>query len=352
MKKRSFVLFNKMLGLLFTMALIMTAFTACSGDVKKKADDVMTKTDSATDDTSGKDTKKKDIYIGFAGMTLNNEYHITLANGAKAKAEEMGLKIDIQAGDSHASAATQLQIIENYISNGVDGIIIVPSASEGLEAALKKCKEAGIPVVNADTLINEEVVKNAGIEVPFYGTNNYEGAKLAGAYVKENFEKGTKTAILTGIEGQQNAADRRNGFIEGAGDAIEVVAEQSANWEVDQGYTAAQNIISANPDVELFFCSNDNMGIGALRAIQEAGKKDQIKIIGFDAVSEALELVEKGDFLCTVAQFPSKMGEVSVENLVKMINGEEYDTYIDTGCNLILKENVAEHKEYLTKFAE
>jgi ribose transport system substrate-binding protein len=236
--------------------------------------------------------------------------------------------------------------------NGVDGIIIVPSASEGLETALKKCKEAGIPVVNADTLINEDVVKNAGIEVPFYGTNNYEGAKLAGEYVKANFEAGTKTAILTGIEGHQNAADRKNGFIDGAGDVIEIVAEQSANWEVDQGYTAAQNIISANPDVKLFFASNDNMGIGALRAIQEADLEDQIQIIGFDAVSEALELVDKNDFLGTVAQFPAKMGEVSVENLVKMINGESYETYIDTGCKLIMKDNVAEHKEYLAQFAD
>ena len=78
------------------------------------------------------------------------------------------------------------------------------------------------------------------------------------------------------------------------------MAEQTANWEVDQGYTAAQNIISANPDVELFFCCNDNMGIGALRAIKEANMQEQIQIIGFDAVSEALNLVENGEFLATV----------------------------------------------------
>lgn len=343
---------RKTMGLLLIMTLIMTAFVGCA-EKKQDTKDTPKGTEDTTDKSDDKTTdQKKDLYIGFAGMTLNNEFHITLANGAKLKAAELGVKIDIQAGDTHASAATQLQIIENYISNGVDGIIIVPSASEGLETALKKCKEAGIPVVNADTLINEDVVKNAGIEVPFYGTNNYEGAKLAGEYVKANFEAGTKTAILTGIEGHQNTADRRNGFIDGAGDAIEVVAEQSANWEVDQGYTAAQNIISANPDVKLFFASNDNMGIGALRAIQEANLEDQIQIIGFDAVSEALELVDKGDFLGTVAQFPAKMGEVSVENLVKMIKGESYETYIDTGCKLIMKDNVAEHKEYLAQFAD
>lgn len=307
----------------------------------------------AANSTSGQSSTKSnaDIKLGFVGMTLNNEYHITLANGAKSAAEGFGVSIDVQAGDQHASAAAQLTIIENMLANGVDGIIIVPSSSEGLETALKKCKDAGIPIVNADTRLNEQVVKNAGIEIPFYGTDNYEGAKLAGQYVKENLPAGCVTAILTGIEGQQNAADRLNGFKDGAGDHIKAVAEQTANWEVDQGYTAAQNIISANPDLQLFFCSNDNMGIGALRAVQEAGLQDKIDIIGFDAVSEALNLVESGDFLCTVAQYPAEMGILSVHNLLQMIQGESYEIYIDTGCQVITADNVAAHKEYSSKYA-
>ena len=214
-----------------------------------------------------------------------------------------------QAGDKYAEMLwnTMIYQIEKCIGSmaavlhgKVDGILLVPSSSDGLESALTKCKEAGIPIINLDTKLTDESLANVGLDIPFYGTNNYEGAKLAGEYVAKNFEKGTKTAILKGIEGQTNAADRYNGFIEGAGDTVTVVAEQTANWEVDQGYTAAQNIISANPDVELFFCCNDNMGIGALRAIKEANMQEQIQIIGFDAVSEALNLVENGEFLATV----------------------------------------------------
>ncbi|MDR2186013.1 MAG: sugar ABC transporter substrate-binding protein [Treponema sp.] len=293
-----------------------------------------------------------DIRLGFVGMTLNNEYHVTLANGAKEKAKELGVNIDVQAGDQHASADQQLTIIENMLANNVDGIILVPSSSEGLESALRKCKEQGIPVINADTRLNADIVKSVGLEIPFYGTNNYEGARLAGQYAAANLPAGHVTAILTGIEGHQNTSDRLNGFKDGAGSAIKVVAEQTANWEVDQGYTAAQNIISAHPDLQLFFCSNDNMGIGALRAVEEAGLKEKIKIIGFDAVSEALNLVDSGDFLCTVAQYPAKMGELSVENIVKRIRGEGYELEIDTGCRVISKENVAEHKAYLEKYAD
>ena len=125
----------------------------------------------------------------------------------------------------------------------------------------------------------------------------------------KNFEKGTKTAILKGIEGQTNAADRYNGFIEGAGDTVTVVAEQTANWEVDQGYTAAQNIMGRffGPDVELFFCCNDNMGIEQ----QEPSKqicRNRFRLS--DLMRQAaLNLVENGEFLATVAQYPAEKWE-------------------------------------------
>jgi len=288
--------------------------------------------------------------IGFVGMTMNNEYHITLANGAVVEGKKLGVKVEVQAGDQHSSAAQQLTIIENMIANGVDGILLVPSSSDGLESALKQCKEANIPVINLDTKLTQKVIDDVGIAVPFYGTNNYQGAKMAGEYVANHFPKGTKTAILKGIEGQTNAADRYNGFIDGAKNTIKVVAEQTANWEVDQGYTVTQNIISSNPDVELFFCSNDNMGIGALRAINEAGLQDQIQIIGFDAVSEALNLVENGEFLATVAQYPAEMGKLGIQNMVKIFEGGEAEQNIDTGVKVILKDDVKSFKEYLTEF--
>ncbi|QTQ13987.1 sugar ABC transporter substrate-binding protein [Treponema parvum] len=303
--------------------------------------------DSRSNKSTGKYAGKT---IGFVGMTMNNEYHITLAKGAIAESKKLGIKVDVQAGKQHSSADEQLAIIENMIANGVNGILLVPSSSEGLEAALRQCKEKNIPIINLDTKLTTEVVKKVGINVPFYGTNNYEGAKLAGEYVAANFPRDTKTAILKGIEGQTNNADRYNGFVDGAKGTIKIVAEQNANWEVDQGYVAAQNIISANPDVKLFFCENDNMGIGALRAIKDAGMQGKIKIMGFDAVSEALNLVDSGDFVSTVAQLPAEMGRYGVINMCKIFDGEKAEQYIDTGTKLILQKDVAAFKEYLAQF--
>ena len=245
----------------------------------------------------------------------------------------------------------QLKIVENMIISGVDAICIVPSSSEGLITALRQCEEAGIPVINLDTRFDAALLENSGLQpVPFIGTDNYAGAFSAGEYVVANIEAGTKTAILTGIEGQENAAHRRNGFYDAAGTHVEVVAEQTAKWEVDEGYNVTQNILNGNDDIGLIFASNDGMAIGALRAVEEAGLKDQIQIIGFDAVSEALNLIKSGELLGTVAQYPAEMGIMGVEAAVKILNGETIEMNTDTGANLITINEVDEFQEYLASF--
>lgn len=331
--------------MLATLVMCTMSLVGCGGEKPTAAVDTDTQAEKPAGDTEDK------YNIGFIPMTLNNEYFITMVNGAQKKADELGIELTVQAGQQHANAAEQLQIIENMITSGVDAICIVPSSSEGLVAGLKKCEEAGIPVINIDTKLDTKILEQSGLKpVPFYGTDNYAGAKLAGEYVVANLENGMEVAILTGIEGQQNAADRRNGFADGAADNIKVVAEQTGKWEVDQGYIAAQNIISANPNIKFIFASNDGMGIGALRAVEEADKQDQIKIIGFDAISEALNLVEQGKLLGTVAQYPAEMGIMGVQAAVDMLDGKDVEMNKDTGSKLITKENVAEFKTYLEQY--
>jgi len=158
-------------------------------------------------------------------MTLENEYFITMVNAAQIEAQEQGASLLVQAGTTHGSVEEQLQIIEDMIARNVDAICVVPSSSTGLISAIKKAEAAGIPVINLDTKIDADAVKNAGLEpVPYIGTNNYDGAHMGGEYALENLDiLNTEVAILTGISGQQNAADRRNGFVdatEGKGSCI------------------------------------------------------------------------------------------------------------------------------------
>jgi ribose transport system substrate-binding protein len=292
---------------------------------------------------------KKEMTIGFIPMTLDNEYFITMVNAAKQEAEKEGVKLNVQAGTSHGSAEEQLQIVETMITNKVDAICIVPSSSVGLMTALKKAEEAGIPVVNLDTRLDPDLVKTSGLKpVPFIGTNNYDGAKLAGEYALKLTGGKGKVAILTGIAGQQNAADRRNGFYDVVKGKLDVVAEASADWEVEKGYNAAQNMIQANPDIVLIFASNDNMGLGAIRAAKEAGK--DIKVIGYDAVAEALNSVKSGEMAGTIAQFPAEMGIQGVKAAISLKNGGSMPDLTYTETRPITKDNVEEFMTYLAKF--
>ena len=283
--------------------------------------------------------------IGFCGMTMNNEYHIVVANAAKAEADAKGVNILVQAGSEHASVEEQIAILENYISQGVDGIILVPTSSDGLYNPLKECKEAGIPVIVLDTDVSEQIQKDLDWDLPYYGTNNFDGAKLAGEWVAKNYAEGTKTAILKGVEGQTNAVDRYEGFLEGVGgaDYLDIVAEQTANWEVDQAQVAVQNILTANPDLELIFCCNDGMAYGALAAVKDAGLQDQIDIIGYDGQSLALEYVISGEFVLDIAQHPAEMGRQGVDNLLAIFDGGAAEQYINTGTGVIDASNAQDY---------
>jgi len=297
----------------------------------------------------------QEINIGLIPMTLSNEYFIALINGAEQRAELYDVELTVQGPQTHADALAQLEQMENMISRGVDAIVIVPSSSEALAPALLKAEEAGIPVINLDTKFNQETLANAGVSpIPFIGTDNYVGALDAGKLALELLGGEGQVAILEGISGQQNTYDRKNGFIDGMENKLDVVATQTADWEVEKGYNAAQNIMQANPELDLIFGSNDGMAIGAYRAILEAGKEDEIFVIGYDAVPAALESVKEGELYATIAQFPAEMGKRGIDAAMQIINGEEIalKDSESTVTNPITQENVEAMMNYLDNYID
>lgn len=296
-----------------------------------------------------------DMKIGFVPMTLSNQYFITMVNGAKEKAEELGIELNVQAPRTHASAQNQLRIIENMITRNVDAICLVPSSSEGLVAALGKAQRAGIPIVNLDTRISPQALEDANLNpIPYIGTDNYVGAKKAGEKALEMLNGDGKVAILTGVPGQENTRDRKNGFIDVVEGKLEIVATQTANWEVSEGYNATQNILQANPNLDLIFGSNDGMALGAMRALREAGKMDEVKVIGYDAIPPGLKSVKQGEMDATVAQFPAEMGKKGVMTAKQIVEGSTIaiDMIENTPTKLITQDNIAQMMEYLDPYTD
>ena len=161
-----------------------------------------------------------------------------------------------------------------------------------------------------------------GAEVLTYiGSDNFEGGAVAGRYLAALLGGSGEVAIIEGISGHETADQRRLGFLSGieAYPGIRVVASQTANWERALAYNVAENLLQAHPEIDAIFAANDEMALGALEAADAAQRLDDVSIIGFDAIPDALDNIRSGRLLGSVAQFPSEMGRLGVHHAAALL---------------------------------
>lgn len=346
---------KKLNALMVLLLIAVLIIGGCTAPKEETAETTKQKEKNENGASEASDEDKK-LTFGYVMMTMNNEYCLQQKKGIEMKAEELGIDVIVQAPQSSEGAAEQLAFVETFLAQGVDGILIMQSSSEGLLTGVKKAQDAGVPLISLDQRFDPNYLIDNGLEpVPYIGTDNYTGGGLIGEFVKENFAEGTKTVIIEGIEGSSTNSARQNGFFDYLGwdeDCyVDVVASQNANWEVEQGYTVMQNILSANPDIELVFALCDTMGQGALRAIEETGRADEIQIIAYDGNPEALNLVEQGKFLADGGQHPGLQGELGVEYLRDWImTGNKPPQDTDTGVTVVTQDNIAEYRQKNAKY--
>jgi ribose transport system substrate-binding protein len=201
-----------------------------------------------------------------------------------------------------------------------------------------KANKANIPVIIVDTRADEKALTAAGGKVAtFIGSDNFDGGKIAGAFLVEKLGGKGNVVVLEGIPGHETGDSRLRGFRESIAKApgIKIVASQPANWERDQGFNVFQNILQANPTVNALFACSDLMALGATEAIAAAGKTGKIVVVGFDAQPEAREAIKKGTMAATVAQFPTRMGATAVENAARLLRGEKIEAFTPVPIELV-----------------
>lgn len=301
---------------IFYSAIIALAVVACSSSNKSE------------NNTSEGNSSENKITIGLAISTLNNPFFVNLSDGAKAKAKELNVNLDIvNASDD---TAKQSNDIEDLISKKVQVIIVNPVDSDAVAPAVKDAIKANIPVIALDRVIN-------GVEVTSQiASDNVAGAELAAKYLLSLVGKGAKVAELIGVPGASATIDRGKGFHLIADTNLSVVASQSANFNRAEGLSVMENILQANPDIKAVFAHNDEMALGALEAIQAANK--DIIVVGFDATDDAKTAIKQGLMKASVAQQPELMGSMAVENAVKIIKGENIKKNIPVEVKLIKAE--------------
>jgi len=280
--------------------------------------------------------------IALVLKTLNSPFFIEMQRGAKEAASRLNVDLVVQAAEREVDVDRQMQIVENLITARVSALALTPSGSREAVPFVGKANAAGIPVVIVDTRLDPKAVTDANVRTAsFVGSDNYRGGQLIGDYLVKASGGRATVAILEGIPGHETGDSRIRGFkdaIKGS-PAISIVASQTANWEREQGFTVFQNILQAHPDLDTVFACNDMMALGAIEAIAAARHTGKVRVLGFDAVSDARRALLDGTMEATVAQYPDEMGRVAVETAVKVLKGEQVQPDVTVRIGLVTKEN-------------
>lgn len=281
--------------------------------------------------------------VALVLKTLNHPFFVDMRRGAQEAADRLGVRLQVQAAEREIDVEKQMQIVENLIQTGVGALCITPSGSREIVSALVKARDAKVPIIVVDTRVDEKAAADAGVRTEtFVGSDNYEGGRLAGAYVVRATHGRARVAILEGIPGHETGDSRLRGFRDAVQEApgVTIVASQPANWERDQGFNVFQNMLQAHPGIDTVFAASDLMALGAIEAIAAAGKSGQIRVVGFDALDDAKKAIAAGTMEASVAQFPYEMGRQAVESAVKVMRGEAVPPEIKVKLEMVTRENV------------
>lgn len=265
--------------------------------------------------------------VGLVVSTQDNPFFVTLKEGAVSKAKEMGHEIVVL--DSQNDPSKELGNVEDLLIKGIDVLLINPTDSDAVVSAVKAANRNKVPVITLDR------ASNGGKVVTHIASDNVAGGELAGNFIVEKLNgKNNKVVELEGIPGTTAARDRGEGFNKAAQNKLDIVAKQAADFDRTKGLNVMENILQAQSEVNAVFAHNDEMALGALKAIEASGKTDVI-IVGFDATEDAVKAVKEGKLAATVAQKPAEIGAKGIEAADKIVKKETVPQFIPVELELI-----------------
>lgn len=246
--------------------------------------------------------KEKEKTLGIT-YWCSSEFFMTIADGITKAAAKDGYKTVIV--DAEQNAVKQIQIIEDFIAQGVSAVFLNPVDKDAIEPALVELHKAGIPVINFDAQVT-----NTDLVAAFVATNNYQAGVLCGQAMLKDFPNGADIAILN-YPSNGACNDRERGFLDTVkGKKINVLVTMDANANVEGGQAVVTDLLQSY-DLDAIFCINDQCGLGAYAAVAVAGK--DVKIYGVDGTQEAMDLIPGGIYRMTAAQSPKKIGAACYE---------------------------------------
>jgi ABC-type sugar transport system substrate-binding protein len=274
------------------------------------------------------------IKVGFI-TKFPVDFYSTMVNAVKAYATaNPNVTVLYAQGKSGTDDASEIAAIQDFVTQDVKAIAITPT-SPAVEPALQKAVDKGIKVVLIDNDIPGWTGKSS-----YVATNNLAGGKVAGAFLAKQLKAGSTVAILEGVLGNQSLQDRVTGMEQGLGSGFKVVAMTPTDCDQTKGLNAAQDILTAHPDVTAIYGACGPPITGAVQAIKAKGLKNII-VVGFDADAAQIKDILAGNELASVIQFPAKMGSIGIDTAVKVAEGQTVPATVDTGTGLVTKDNAS-----------
>jgi ribose transport system substrate-binding protein len=268
--------------------------------------------------------------IALVVSTLNNPFFVSMKEGAQKEADKLGYTLVVL--DSQNNPAKELANVQDLTVRGTKLMLINPTDSDAVGNAIMMANQAKIPVITLDR------VATKGEVVSHVASDNVFGGKMAGDFIAKKLGNGAKVIQLEGIAGTSAARERGEGFKKSQeSNKFDLLASQPADFDRTKGLNVMQNLLTAHPTVQAVFAQNDEMALGAMRALQTAGKSD-VLVVGFDGTDDGIKAVESGRMAATVAQRPDQIGAIGVETADKVLKGEKVPAIIPVDLKLVVKQ--------------
>ncbi len=261
--------------------------------------------------------------------TLNNPFFVTMKEGAEKKAAELGYNLIVL--DSQNDPAKELANVEDLNVRGAKVLLINPTDSDAVANAIRLANRASLPVLTLDRAANR------GDVVSHIASDNVAGGKMAGDFIAGQIGDSARIIQLEGIAGTSAARERGAGFAQAVSEHnFQLLASQPADFDRTKGLNVMENLLTSNPNVQAVFAQNDEMALGALRALQAVNKQD-VLIVGFDGTEDGIKAVQGGRLAATIAQQPGEIGAIAIETADKILKGDTVADHIPVPLQVISK---------------
>ena len=289
--------------------------------------------------------EQKDSYkVGFAQTESNNPWRIAQTKSFRDTAESCGWELVYT--DAAGSAAKQVSDVDSMIAQQVDAIFLPPREEKPLLPAVMRAKAAGIPVFLVDRSVDASVATAGEDYVTFMGSDFVDQGRHAAEWLVENSD-GTEIIVeLEGTTGSSPANDRKQGFddVIAEQEGMEIVASQSGDFARDKGRRVMETLLQSHPDLTTVYAHNDEMAIGAIQALEAAGRTpgEDVTIVSIDGTRDALQAIIDGKMGVTVESAPF-FGPIACDTMKAYAAGEKVPTWVKVEDRIFTADNAAEH---------